>query len=685
MSTTNDTTTLLDTVDTFLHRYYHEEIGELAQAYPTQQQSLIVDWMDLFRYDPDLVDDFRKQPEKIQNVFDESLANYELPVDISLEGATVRVTNVPDSHTYEVGAYRSDQIGSFLGVSGQVQKQTDIVPRPVTAAFECQRCGTTSRIPQTGSELQEPHECQGCERQGPFRLDRSATDWEDYQLSRLQLPPEQTKGGQSPTVDVELTGDLVGTVDPGDRVTVGAQLTVEESDDVTFEPKLDANSVSIDETDYEDINIDEHLEAIHDIVNGDEGDPYELLVDSIGPDIQGMDDIKLALGLQLFGGPRLEKPDGTHKRGDFHILLLGDPGTAKSSLLKDVEKKAPRSTYASGKGATAAGLTAAAVSDDFSNQDWSLEAGALVQADKGIACVDEIDKVNEDAVASMHEALSHQTVHVNKAGINAHLPTRTALLAAGNPEYGRFREDRPIGEQIDLGPTLLSRFDLMFMIDDSPDPERDAEIIEGMIESARAAAHYTEHGSTADTDSIEPAIERDTLRAWVAHAKQSTVPTIEDTAVAEELKESFHKLRQANGGDDATGPVPVTHRKLEAHRRVAQASARVRLSDTVEMQDIERAKELIGRSLQDVGMDPHTGQFDADIINTGEPQSQKDRIEWVAEYIEQNEGSEPVGHEVIVEDGEDIGLDRGDVEYAIKKLMNKGEIYQPQSEHYRYS
>jgi replicative DNA helicase Mcm len=685
MATTSNSTTLLDTVQEFFESYYHEEIAELAQKYPSEQQSLTVDWMDLFRFDPDLVDDYRTNPAEVQDHLNETLANYELPVDINLEGAVVRVTNVPESQTYQVGEYRSAQIGEFLGVAGQVQKQTDIVPRPVVAAFECQRCGSPARIPQTGSELQEPHECPGCERQGPFELDRAGTDWEDYQLCRLQLPPEQTKGGQSPTLDVELTGDLVGEVDPGDRATIGGELTVEESDDVTFEPKIDANSVSIDETDYEDINIDEHLETIHDIVNGDRGDPYDLLVESIGPDIQGMDTIKLALGLQLFGGPRLEKPDGTHKRGDFHILLLGDPGTAKSSLLKDVEQKAPRSTYASGKGATAAGLTAAAVSDDFSNQDWSLEAGALVQADKGIACVDEIDKVNEDAVASMHEALSHQTVHVNKAGINAHLPTRTALLAAGNPEYGRFRHDRSIGEQIDLGPTLLSRFDLMFMIDDSPDPERDAEIIEGMIESARAAAHYTEHGETAATDSIEPAVDREVLRAWVAHAKQSTIPTIEDAEVAQELKESFHALRQANGDDETDGPVPVTHRKLEAHRRVAQASARVRLSDTVEMQDIDRAKELIGRSLQDVGMDPHTGQFDADIIETGEPQSQKDRIEWVAEYIQEQAGADPVGHETIVEDGNDIGLDRSDVEYAIKKLKSKGEIYEAASEQYRYS
>jgi len=683
MATTQDTTTLTDDLDEFFRRYYREDIAELAQQYPQDAQALQVDWMDLFRFDSQLVDDFREKPEQLQRYLDEALVDFELPVDVDLSGATVRVYNVPDSHTYQVGAHRADQIGKFVGLSGQVQKRTDVVPRPVNAVFECKRCGTDHTIPQTGDDLQEPHECKGCERQGPFRLDRSKTEWEDYQLIRLQRPPEQVKGGQSPTIDAELTRDLVGAVDPGDRVTVGGELTVEEADGGTFDPKLDSKSVEIHQTDYEAIDVDAHLEDIHDIVSGERGDPYDLLVESIGPDIEGMAEIKLALGLQLFGGPRLEKPDGTHKRGDFHILLLGDPGTAKSSLLKDVEQKAPRSTYASGKGATAAGLTAAAVSDDFAAQEWSLEAGALVQADKGIACVDEIDKVREDAVASMHEALSHQTVHVNKAGINAHLPTRTALLAAGNPEFGRFRHDRPIAEQIDLGPTLLSRFDLMFMIDDRPDAERDAEIIEGMIKSARAAAHYTERGDRADTKRIEPAVATDTLRAWVAHAKQSTIPTIEDSEVATELKESFHALRQANGGTDEDSPVPVTHRKLEAHRRIAQASARVRLSNTVDMQDIERAKELIGRSLQDVGMDPHTGQFDADIVQTGEPQSQKERIEWVRNYITSEEGAEPVGHETIVDAGGEAELERGDVEYAIEKLKRKGEIYESQDEYYR--
>jgi len=681
MATTDSQDDAAD-IQEFLRRYYRDAIGELAEGFPSETKSLPIDWLDIFRFDPDLADEYRRAPARCRDHFEQTLAGYDLPVDVDLAGANVRVFNVPGPHTYPIGAYRSDSIGEYIAVDGQVQKQTEVHPTPVVAAWECDRCGTTSEVPQSDGEVQEPHECPGCERQGPFSLAHKQSKWTDTQLLRLQRPPEQTKGGTSPTLDIHTRDDLVGECQAGDRVTIAGTLTIDpDATSHGFKPQLQAHHIRIKQTDYENINIDQHLDDIYAITSGERGDPYDLLVASIGPDIQGMQTIKKALALQLFGGVRCEYPDGTHDRGDPHILLLGDPGTAKSSLLKDVEKKAPRSTYASGKGATAAGMTAAAVTDDFGEQEYSLQAGALVEADKGIACVDEIDKIREDARASMHEALSHQTIHINKAGINAHLPTRTALLAAGNPEYGRFREDKPIAQQINLGPTLLSRFDLLFMIDDQPDPERDAEIIEGMIETRRAAARYTADDRHEDIEEIAPAVETPVLRAWVAHAKQTVTPTIENPEVAADLKDSFHDLRQVNGGGD--GPVPVTFRKLEGLMRLAEASARVRLSDTITHDDIDRARELIGRSMSDVGMDPDAGVFDADIIETGEAASQQDKRETVLAIVTDAAGSEPAGHETVVERGDDGGLSQADVEYAIKMLKEKGRIYEPQSDRYR--
>lgn len=216
-------------------------------------------------------------------------------------------------------------------------------------------------------------------------------------------------------------------------------------------------------------------------------------------------------------------------------------------------------------------------------------------SDGGIACVDEIDKMQSDAVSSMHDALESQQVHVNKAGINATLNARTSLLAAGNPKDGRFERYRPKDEQIDMGPTLLSRFDLMFMVSDQPDREDDADVVNHMVQSRQAAGRHTrgEELSEEEQQRVEPAIDRSVMRAYVAHAKQTCRPIIEDDEVAERLKQFFVEFRAGAGEQDDDSPIPVTFRKVEAIQRLAESSARVRLSDTVELEDVERAIKLV--------------------------------------------------------------------------------------------
>jgi len=309
----------------------------------------------------------------------------------------------------------------------------------------------------------------------------------------------------------------------------------------------------------------------------------------------------------------------------------------------------------------------------------------MVLADNGVACIDEIDKVKEDAVASLHDALSQQQVHINKAGINTHLHTRTSLLAAGNPKHGRFVDHQTVADQIDLGPTILSRFDLMFMLDDSPDAARDAEIIENMIESRQKATRYTDPNYTADDGEfadITPVVATPVLRAWVAHAKQHVYPSIEDRKVAEELAESFQRLRLSNG-EDGDSPVPVTFRRLEGYQRLAQASARVRLSETVEQQDIDRAKRLIARSMRDVGMDPDSKQFDADIVETGQTRTQEERVAFIENYIIQHEGVDAVPKSDLIDAATENGIGEAEAEHEIDKLKAAGEIYEPESDHYR--
>jgi len=677
---------LLDDLVTFVRRYYDDELAALVEQYPRDKQSLWVDYMDLLRFDVDLADDVLTKPETVTSWLSEAIGQTELPADVDLDNVNVRLYNLPETRTHAVGDARSRTIGELIAVRGQVAKQTGVETIPVTAEFECQRCGTLATVPQDGNDLQEPHECAGCERQGPFELSYDQSTWQDIQLLRLQLPPEQTAGGNSAEIDAHVADDLVDSVEAGDRVTItGIHDVDDEGGSVGFNHFLDANSIEIEESDYQSIEIDPYLDEIRELVTGDH-DPYQLLVDSIAPSVIGMDEVKEALALQLFGGAACDGPGGVSERSDIHILLLGDPGTAKSTLLEDIEAKAPCSTMASGKGATEAGMTAAAVKDDFGNGDqWSLEAGALVLADGGIACIDELDKVDESVVNSLHQALSKQIVPIDKAGINTTLPSRTSLLAAGNPKYGRFDNYEPIPEQIDLGPTLLSRFDLMFMLSDEPDEDDDRDVVEGMLQNRDEGIAVARNDKRADETDVSPAVDDDLLRAWVAHARQSVHPRWTDDEAREHLADSFLGLRLQHGGGDGEQPVPVTFRALQAQQRLAEASARVRLSETVEIEDVKRATRLYGRYMTDVGMDPESGQVDADVVETGLSKSQHDRVRNILDIVErvasEYETGAPV--DVVVERAQENGISEEKARHEIDKQCGKGELYEPQPDHLR--
>lgn len=669
---------LTDRIIKFFQRYYKEDIAQLAQRYPSEQRSLYIDYGDILQYNLDVADDLLDQPKEMLEYFEEALADYDLPVAVDLSDAHIRVYNLPQ--TYDVSEVsRHDNIGDLLDVRGQVQKISDVKPRVEEAAYECQRCGTITYIPQSGDILQAPHECQGCERQGPFNLHVGESEWTNHQYARLQQPPERTRSGDGQAIDVHLEDDLIEEFTAGDRITLTGFLDIhepEKDESRDFDTSLSARAVVREESDYEDINIDNHLQEIRAIANGEYGDPYNLLVDSVNPKHEGDDDVKLAIALQLFGGWAHEYPDGSRDRGDWHVLLLGDPGCGKSTFLQWVDKMAPRSTYASGKGASASGMTAAAVSDNFGDTEWGLEAGALVLADGGVACVDEIDKVNEDAISSMHDALEDQQVHINKAGINTTLNTRTSLLAAGNPEHGRFDPYQPRADQIDLGPTLLSRFDLMYMVSDRPDEQQDRDIVEHMLDSRQAAAKYTldEQLTDEEQQTVEPAIPREVLRAYIAHAKETCYPVLEDDDVKKKLADYFVDFRQGTQDDNTDNPVPLTFRKVEAIQRVAEASARVRLSETVDLEDAKRAIDLVESSMRQVGYDPESGQFDVDIIETGQSKCQRDRREEVLDVLEELNGA-PMD-----ELDAELSMDRETLEADVQSLKDRGKVYELKGE-----
>jgi replicative DNA helicase Mcm len=300
---------------------------------------------------------------------------------------------------------------------------------------------------------------------------------------------------------------------------------------------------------------------------------------------------------------------------------------------------------------------------------------------------------NSSDRSALHEGLEQQKISVSKAGINATLKARCSLLGAANPKYGRFDQYEPIGEQIDLEPALISRFDLIFTVTDSPDPEHDSRLAQHIIKTnyagelntqrtELASSEFTSDEVAAVTDEVAPAIDADLLRKYIAHAKRSCYPTM--TPEAKALIEEFYVDLRSKGADE-DAPVPVTARKLEAMVRLSEASARVRLSDTVEREDADRATDIVESCLQDIGVDPETGQFDADVVETGTSKSQRDRIKnikgLIADVETEYEEGAPV-EEVLDRAGE-IGMDQRKAESEIEKLRTKGEVYEPTQGHLR--
>ncbi|TYL39868.1 AAA family ATPase [Natronococcus pandeyae] len=690
---------LVDSFEQFFRNYYDNEIKQLAQQYPNEQRSLHVDWQDLYRYDPNLADDVLNQPEQLQRYAEEALRLYDLPIDVSLGQAHVRIRNLPDTESPEIREIRARDMNSLVQVHGIIRKATDVRPKIEEAAFECQLCGTLSRIPQSSGDFQEPHECQGCERQGPFKVNFDQSEFVDSQKLRMQESPEGLRGGETPqSLDVHIEDDITGEVTPGDHVSATGVLRLEQQGDQqekspVFDFYMEGMSVDIDEEQFEDMDITDEDKAEIVRLSSSEG-IYEKMVASIAPSIYGYEQEKLAMILQLFSGVTKQLPDGSRIRGDLHMLLIGDPGTGKSQMIGYIKNIAPRAVYTSGKGSSSAGLTAAAVRDDFGDgQQWTLEAGALVLADQGIAAVDELDKMRSEDRSAMHEALEQQQISVSKAGINATLKSRCSLLGAANPKYGRFDHYEPISEQIDLEPALISRFDLIFTVTDEPDEEKDRNLAEHIITTNYAGELTTQQEQMTSmdvsseeieemTEQVDPEIDAELLRKYIAYAKQNCHPRMTEAA-RNAIRDFYVDLRSKGTDDDA--PIPVTARKLEALVRLSEASARVRLSDTVEESDANRVIEIVRSCLQDIGVDPETGEFDADIVEAGTSKSQRDRIKNIKQLIsdieEEYDDGAPV--DIVLERAEEIGMDQSKAEHEIDKLKQKGEVYEPSTDNLR--
>jgi len=420
----------------------------------------------------------------------------------------VRIIDLPVHYTLR--QLRQSHLNCLVRVSGVVTRRSGVFPQLKYVKFDCGKCGITLGPFQQESNVEvKISYCQSCQSRGPFTINSEKTVYRNYQKLTLQESPGTVPAGRLPRHrEVILLWDLIDKAKPGDEIEVtgvyrnnyDAQLNNRNGFPV-FATILEANNIVKSHDQLAGFRMTEQDEAE---IRKLSKDPHivDKIINSIAPSIYGHTDIKTAVALSLFGGVAKHK-DAHHIRGDINVLLLGDPGTAKSQVLKYVEKTAHRAVFATGQGASAVGLTASVRRDPLTSE-WTLEGGALVLADKGTCLIDEFDKMNDQDRTSIHEAMEQQTISISKAGIVTTLQARCGIIAAANPIGGRYNSTIPFSANVELTEPILSRFDILVVVRDTVEPEEDERLARFIVGSHSRSHPLTSTQATgAGGDSME--------------------------------------------------------------------------------------------------------------------------------------------------------------------------------------
>jgi replicative DNA helicase Mcm len=643
----------------FFSEKYYEEVD---RALRDGEDSIVVDFQEMDAFNFQLSEFLKENPESGISAAEEGVKGVDLITDEELR---VRFGNMPEEDFVFLRNLRSKHLGRFIPIEGMIKRASQVKPEVVSAEFQCTNCGDIVEKDQDSSKLKSPYKCESC---GSRKFEVHEKIMTDTQMITIEENPESREGSEQPqNLSVRLEGDLVDPdfqkkIIPGNVVHISGVLRERpmKKNSKKYDIYMEANNVEPTEQEFEQIDLTEEEQEEMENMSKDP-EIFQRITDSIAPSIFGHEQIKKAIALQLFGGVKKSREDGVKSRGDIHILLIGEPGTGKSQLLEFTGELAPKGRYVVGKSSTGAGLTASVVKEE-STGEFSLEAGAVVLAHKGMAAIDEIDKMAAEDRSSLHEAMEQQQISVSKANIQATLNAETSILAAGNPKLGRFDPYEPIPQQIEIGDTLLSRFDFIFPVKDQPDEERDAKLSSQVLKN---------HINPEET---EAEIAQDKLRKYIAYAKQMR-PELKQEA-ADKIQDFYISMR-ARGSDEEGGSVPITARQLEALVRISEASARAELSDEVTEEDAERAIGILKYSLEQVGIDPETGEFDADIIESGVTSSERNRLQSVKRIVNEMADNGEVEIEEVLDEAEEEGFERDQAEEVIDRLKRDGELYEP--------
>ncbi len=690
--------------ENFFQKYnYFDLITEMSSHYP-EERSLYVSYEKLDEFSPEfaqyLITNAEETIELGVDVIRRFISSPSMAMGSKNQNSiivNIRIMELPENLKIEIRNLRSINVGRLLSITGIVRKSSEVVPRLYNAAFMCSFCGHITYLLQQKGRLDVPDrcdnsECGATEKSKPkLLLKVEESKFIDTHKIEIQEEPENISGGSQPLrLIAVIEDDIAGNVFPGDRVTLDGILKAEQK-------VLGGNMLTEFTTHLFVLNVRKATKEVDDIVISPEEereileigkDPKILdkLAASIAPTIYGLENIKKTLALQMFGGVRKTMKDGTTIRGDIHIMMVGDPGTAKSQLLRYMSEISPRGILAIGKGSSAAGLTAAAVRDEFGEGRWTLEAGALVLADNGFVAIDELDKMDVKDTAAMHEAMEQQTVTVSKAGIIATLKSRCSVLAAANPEKGRYDENSDLMDQIKFPPPLISRFDVIFKMVDRPDEKRDSELASHVLNAHRLGEIYRSYEIRNEEEPVmdeeekvyEPPFAKETLRKYVTYARSHIVPKLTPDAI-EYLREEYVRTRNPPGlRKEGRNAVPITARQLESTIRLAEASAKARLSPAVTLEDAINAKTIVDSFLREISSDKNG--IDIDMLETGMSSSRRSSIDDLVHIIRElksmKKGAPPQENDVI-DEAISRGMSREEALRAIDKAIKTIIMYRP--------
>ncbi|CAH1792704.1 unnamed protein product, partial [Owenia fusiformis] len=627
----------------FSYRYR----DQLKRHYNLKQFWLEIDIEDIQSFDETLAEKLYKSPTEhlplLEDAAKEVADEVTMPrPDGDSEVQDIQVIINSDANPANVRNLKSDQMARLVKIPGIIIAASAIRAKATRITIQCRGCRQhMNNIPvKPGLEgYALPRKCP-VEQAGkpacpvdPFFIVPDKCKCVDFQVLKLQENPESVPNGEMPR-HMQLYCDryLCERVVPGNRVTVVGIYSIKKSlagkrggkDKVNVgirQPYLRVIGIQVDTqgpgrstgatlAPHEEEEF-RHLAASPNI--------YEKLSKSVAPSIFGGMDMKKAIACLLFGGSRKRLPDGLTRRGDINLLMLGDPGTAKSQLLKFVEQCSPIAVYTSGKGSSAAGLTAS-VSRDPATRNFVMEGGAMVLADGGVVCIDEFDKMREEDRVAMHEAMEQQTISIAKAGITTTLNSRCSVLAAANSVFGRW-DDTKGAENIDFMPTILSRFDMIFVVKDEHDETRDITLAKHVMNIHMNAQQMVEQGREGE-------IDLNTFKKYISFCRSKCGPRVSESAAAK-LKNRYVLMRNGAGeyereaGKKTT--IPITVRQLEAIIRISESLAKMRLAPFATEADVDEALRLFQVSTLDAAM---TGNLaGAEGFTTEEDQEMLGRIE----------------------------------------------------------